>query len=433
MKYSIQAENLSKRYKIGKRVKYRMLRDTIQDTALELWQNLRSFSKNGSDQSKKSNNILWALKDVSFKIETGDSCGIIGSNGAGKSTLLKIIARVTIPSRGRVRIRGRVGSLLEVGTGFHPELTGRENIYLNGAILGMKKREIDHKFDEIVDFSEIEQFLDTPVKFYSSGMRMRLAFSVAAHLDPEILLVDEILAVGDTAFQNKSLNKMENVVREGRTVLFVSHNMASIRALCKSAIYIEHGEVKCIGDVETAIQTYLKTGASQRSAYVESAPDPNLGMQVLEAGILDAAGQPADRLPHDQPFSIHIKVANRTPEIRTTVAVHIHDSELNTVLTSFEFEQNEEVLVQRKLGVYVYKVDIPAPLLIPGSYRVSIEARRPGKRVYHSINHALPFEVFDNGSVFARVQGGWHGKMYVPLNWNCMDIQPLKDSRAEER
>jgi lipopolysaccharide transport system ATP-binding protein len=424
MAYSIQAENLSKRYKIGKPVRYRMLRDSLNETMQGLWQYVRSSPKNSST---KPDYALWALKDMSFKIESGDSCGIIGSNGAGKSTLLKIIARVTIPTSGRVRIKGRVGSLLEVGTGFHPELTGRENIYLNGAILGMRKREIDQKFDEIVDFSEIEQFLDTPVKFYSSGMRMRLAFSVAAHLDPEILLVDEILAVGDTAFQNKSLNKMENVVRQGRTVLFVSHNMASIRALCKSAIYIEHGEIQYTGDVETAINTYLKTGKNQQAAFVTSTPEPSLDMQILEAGIVDASEQLINHIPHDQPFFIHIKVAQRTPEIRTTVAVHIHDSELNTIISSYEFEQNETNLVNKKIGVFTYRVQVPAPLLIPGNYRISIEARKPGRRVFHTLNHICPFEIYDNGSVFARVNSSWNGKVHIPLSWDCIEALPLPE------
>jgi lipopolysaccharide transport system ATP-binding protein len=429
MEYSIQAENLSKRYKIGKPVRYRMLRDSVNETMQGLWQYFRSSQKNSST---KPDYALWALKDMSFKIESGDSCGIIGSNGAGKSTLLKIIARVTIPTSGRVRIKGRVGSLLEVGTGFHPELTGRENVYLNGAILGMRKREIDQKFDEIVDFSEIEQFLDTPVKFYSSGMRMRLAFSVAAHLDPEILLVDEILAVGDTAFQNKSLNKMENVVRQGRTVLFVSHNMASIRALCKSAIYIEHGEIQYTGDVETAINTYLKTGEIQQASYIRTKPDPALGMQILEAGIVDIDGQPINRLTHEQPFSIHVKVAYRTPEIRTTVAVHIQDSEQNTIISSYEFEQNETSLVDKQTGIFTYQVEVPAPLLIPGNYRISIEARRPGRRVYHTLSHVCPFEIYDSGSVFARVRGNWSGKVHIPLAWRCIEVLPLSESDERE-
>jgi lipopolysaccharide transport system ATP-binding protein len=425
MAYSIRVENLSKQYRIGKPVQYRMLRDSIQEMANDLWQNLSALTRNGSSPGEKPGNTLWALKDVSFQIEAGDSLGIIGSNGAGKSTLLKIIARVTIPTRGKVRIRGRVGSLLEVGTGFHPELTGRENIFLNGAILGMRKREIVRKFDEIVEFSEVEQFLDTPVKFYSSGMRMRLAFSVAAHLEPEILLVDEILAVGDAAFQNKSLNKMENVAREGRTVLFVSHNMASIRALCKTAIYIDHGQVKYIGGVETAIQAYLKTGARQQAAFAASRPDPALGMQVLEAAIIDAAGEPANRLPHDQPFTIQVKVAYRKPDLRATIAVHIHDAELNTLFSSYEYEQDEQLLVQRKLGVYLYRIQVPAPLLIPGDYRLSVEARRPGRQVFHGLAHVCPFEVYDNGSVFARVRGAWTGKAHAPFEWQRVDILPL--------
>jgi lipopolysaccharide transport system ATP-binding protein len=428
MMYSIQAENVRKKYRIGKRVRYKMLRDTIQETAQNIWQNVRTFPNKNTDRNANSDHVLWALKDISFKIEAGDSVGIIGSNGAGKSTLLKIIARVTIPTSGRVRLKGRVGSLLEVGTGFHPELTGRENIFLNGAILGMRKREIERKFDEIVDFSEIEQFLDTPVKFYSSGMRMRLAFSVAAHLDPEILLVDEILAVGDTAFQNKSLNKMENVVKQGRTVLFVSHNMASIRALCKSAMYVERGEIRCTGDVETAIQTYLKTGENQQATYVTSKPNPSITMQILEVGIVDASGQLINRIPHDQPFSIHVKVVHRVPELRRTVAVHIHDSELNTIISSYEFEQNEINLVNNKIGVFTYHVQVPSPLLIPGNYRLSIEARKPDKRIFHALSHVCPFEIYDNGSVFARVHGTWNGKVHVPLNWRCIETLPLSEN-----
>jgi lipopolysaccharide transport system ATP-binding protein len=431
MPYSIQAENLSKRYRIGRPVRYRMLRDSIQETAHQVWRSIRTFPTNGSNPSSKADYMIWALKDISFKIEAGDSVGVIGSNGAGKSTLLKVIARVTIPTSGRVRIKGRVGSLLEVGTGFHPELTGRENIFLNGAILGMRKREIERKFDEIVDFSEIEKFLDTPVKFYSSGMRMRLAFSVAAHLEPEILLVDEILAVGDTAFQNKSLNKMENVVKEGRTVLFVSHNMASIRALCKSGIYIEHGEVRYAGDVQTAVEIYLNTGENQSAAFVQSEPDPSIKIQLLQAGLVDASGQPNNRIAHDQPFAIRLKVAHRTHDMRSTIAVHILDSELNTVHSSFEYEQNEAVLAGKKPGIYEYDVHVPAPFLVPGNYRITVEARRVGKHVYHAFNHVCPFEIYDSGSVFSRVRGKWNGKVHLPLDWQCLNVQTSPETDAE--
>jgi lipopolysaccharide transport system ATP-binding protein len=257
----IRAERLSKLYRIGQREKFTTLRDVI---ALTFTAPFRRWFKNQNEivpnhQSSTSNNYIWALKDVSFEVKQGEVVGIIGRNGAGKSTLLKILARITEPTEGYAEVRGRVGSLLEVGTGFHPELTGRENIYLSGAVLGMKKREIDRKFDEIVAFAEMEKFIDTPVKYYSSGMYVRLAFAVAAHLDPEILLVDEVLAVGDAAFQKKCLGKMGDVAKEGRTVLFVSHNMAAIENLCTRAFLLDNGRIIYSGDTRSVIQTYLQT------------------------------------------------------------------------------------------------------------------------------------------------------------------------------
>ena len=268
--YAIRAEKLGKRYRIGqKQASYRMLRDVIGQSMRATW-NMLAHGRSRNDSSL----TLWALKDISFEVEQGESLGIIGSNGAGKSTILKILSRVTVPTVGRVRLRGRVGSLLEVGTGFHPELTGRENVYLNGAILGMTRAEIERKFDEIVAFSEIEKFLDTPVKFYSSGMRMRLAFSVAAHLEPEILLIDEVLAVGDQAFQKKSLNKMDDVVKQGRTVVFVSHNMGAVKSLCTRAIYMEQGQVKYSGEVDEVIETYLNSTENSQAVQLSFPPTP---------------------------------------------------------------------------------------------------------------------------------------------------------------
>ncbi|RME47458.1 MAG: ABC transporter ATP-binding protein, partial [Chloroflexi bacterium] len=249
---AIRVEHLSKRYRIGQLHRpHDTLRDSIADFGLRIadWLSRRANPKS-KIQNSKSDDTIWALRDVSFEVKRGEVVGIIGRNGAGKSTLLKILSRITEPTSGRAEIHGRVGSLLEVGTGFHPELTGRENIYLNGAILGMRKREIDRKFDEIVAFAEIEKFIDTPVKRYSSGMYVRLAFAVAAHLEPEILLVDEVLAVGDAAFQKKCLGKMGDVAKEGRTVLFVSHNMAAITSLCQRAIWLEEGKIKEDGSAE---------------------------------------------------------------------------------------------------------------------------------------------------------------------------------------
>jgi len=254
---AIRVEHLSKRYRIGRQEQpaYRTLRETLAEALLAPVRRVRG-ALNSSHPGRPGDNYIWALRDVSFEVRRGEVVGIIGRNGAGKTTLLKILSRITEPTEGYAEIYGRVGSLLEVGTGFHPELTGRENIYLSGAILGMKKAEIDRKFDEIVAFAEIEQFLDTPVKRYSSGMYVRLAFAVAAHLEPEILLVDEVLAVGDAAFQRKCLGKMGDVAREGRTVLFVSHNMAALSRLCRYGVVLENGRSAFNGNIDDAIGYY---------------------------------------------------------------------------------------------------------------------------------------------------------------------------------
>jgi lipopolysaccharide transport system ATP-binding protein len=257
---AIRVVGLGKLYKIGKLQRYDTLRDHLSDLVR------RRSKRNGNrlTQAADANPTeLWALRDVSFEVKRGEVVGIIGRNGAGKSTLLKVLSRITEPTEGYADIVGRVGSLLEVGTGFHPELTGRDNIYLNGSILGMKRAEIQKKFDQIVDFAEVEKFIDTPVKHYSSGMYVRLAFAVAAHLDPEILVVDEVLAVGDAAFQRKCLGKMGEVAREGRTVLFVSHNMAAMRRLCETGIYLVDGEVKSIGSIDKVANEYQVAAAAR--------------------------------------------------------------------------------------------------------------------------------------------------------------------------
>ena len=246
---AIRAEGLGKRYRIGSVERYRTLRDTLV-------QGLSRISLGGKKAARQHNEYIWAVKELSFTVKRGDVFGIIGRNGAGKSTLLKLLARITDPSVGRAEVRGRVGALIEIGTGFHPELTGRENIFLNGTILGMRKGEIVSKFDEIVDFSEIERFLDTPVKHYSNGMRVRLAFAVAAHLQPEILIVDEVLAVGDVAFQKKCLGKMNDIGREGRTVLLVSHNIVAVENLCNHGIVLDHGKLAFEGSAKEAARYY---------------------------------------------------------------------------------------------------------------------------------------------------------------------------------
>src|SRR5512143_2989275 len=264
MTTAVRVEHISKRYKIGAaqgKFRYGMLRDVLVDTVSAPVRFARSLARRSGDgRDAQGDNYIWALDDVSFDVEEGKVLGIVGRNGAGKSTLLKVLSRVTEPTKGTVMVRGRVGSLLEVGTGFHPELTGRENIYMNGAVLGMRRAEIERKFDEIVAFSEVEQFIDTPVKRYSSGMYLRLAFAVAAHLEPEILVVDEVLAVGDAEFQRKCLGKMNDVAQAGRTVLFVSHNMSAILRLTHESIVLEKGRLVLRAPTQEAVDFYLSSG-----------------------------------------------------------------------------------------------------------------------------------------------------------------------------
>lgn len=296
---AINVEQLGKQYRLGgKQAGYKTIRETLVNAAkapLTWFRNTR----------QATNNVFWALNDVSFQVNHGDAIGIIGRNGAGKSTLLKILSRITKPTRGHVELHGRVGSLLEVGTGFHPELSGRENIYLNGAILGMSRAEINRKFDEIVDFAEIEKFLDTPVKHYSSGMYVRLAFAVAAHLEPEILLVDEVLAVGDILFQNKCLRKMGDVASEGRTVLFVSHNMAAIESLCKQGLVLNAGHVEFIGTQTEAIAKYFEKFNEKKVSLRDYAHRPGNGtIRIVDVSFRDTSGRSIEVVQSGQTVDI---------------------------------------------------------------------------------------------------------------------------------
>ncbi len=280
---AIQVENLSKQYHIGAtQARYQTFREAAISIVASPIRRVGKLLRGQASGAAELDEIIWALKDVSFDVKHGEVVGIIGRNGAGKSTLLKILSRITEPTVGRARIRGRMGSLLEVGTGFHQELTGRENTYLNGAILGMKRSEIDRRFDEIIDFSGVEKFIDTPVKHYSSGMKVRLAFAVAAHLEPEILLVDEVLAVGDVAFQKKCLGKMEDVAAQGRTVLFVSHNMAAVSNLCQRAILLHDGRVSAEGSTESIIERYLANASDLTNIALAARTDrKGLGQIVI--------------------------------------------------------------------------------------------------------------------------------------------------------
>jgi lipopolysaccharide transport system ATP-binding protein len=299
---AIRVESLGKRYHVGRRKRSNSLRESLAHAVTAPWRRLLRLDKEGGNGA----DTFWALEDVSFEVRRGEVVGIVGRNGAGKSTLLKVLSRITEPSAGEVAITGRVGSLLEVGTGFHPELTGRENVFLNGAILGMARAEIARKFDEIVAFSEVERFIDTPVKHYSSGMYVRLAFAVAAHLEPEILIVDEVLAVGDAAFQKKCLGKMGDVSRAGRTVLFVSHNLGAVRGLCSRGLWFDSGRLARDGDVQTAITRYMDSIAE---CGFESIGKAGAGdrLQITSVVLKNSAGQPTTQLHAGEALTVEIR------------------------------------------------------------------------------------------------------------------------------
>jgi lipopolysaccharide transport system ATP-binding protein len=310
---AIRIRGLGKRYVIGAREEqHDTLRDRIAAAATRPF---RRLAPGGFAESS----TIWALKDITHEIHRGDVVGVVGGNGAGKSTLLKILSRITTPTEGEADIYGRVGSLLEVGTGFHPDLTGRENLFLNGAILGMRKAEIERKFAEIVRFAEIEEFIDTPVKHYSSGMYVRLGFAVAAHMEPEILIVDEVLAVGDVHFQRKCLGKLDDVARSGRTVLFVSHNMAAIQRLCTSAMLLHHGKLVRAGDVRSVVAAYL--GGEARGGFVASARTGDA--QILSADLEDVAGRPLDNPACTEPIVCRMRftLPHRSPSTKIGIGV----------------------------------------------------------------------------------------------------------------
>ena len=373
----IQVKHLSKRYQIGMDRTYKTFCETAVDTIKSPLKRLKSFSK--------QEETFWALKDINFEVYPGEVVGIIGRNGAGKTTLLKILSRITYPTEGEIFMRGRVGSLLEVGTGFHPELTGRENIFFNGVILGMTKSEIEDKFDEIVKFAEIEQFLDTPVKRYSSGMSVRLAFAVAAHLEPEILMVDEVLAVGDFEFQKKCLDKMKVVTREGRTVLFVSHNMGAIRNLCQKCIWLEEGKISAILPAAEAVQSYLLSGTSH-SAEVVLEPKSNLKAQFIRIRLLTPRGEVADQHAIEEPIQVELTVLSRE-RIRGLYCT-LSLQTLDGISVLFAEEHDTDLTEQLgQVGTHTFVAVIPGKILAPNEFilNVAINTRLPQRQL-----HQLP-------------------------------------------
>jgi lipopolysaccharide transport system ATP-binding protein len=415
----IKVENLSKRYRIGARESYKTFRETLIDAAKAPFKQLLHIFNLTSDLRPPTSDLIWALKDVSFEVKQGEVLGIIGRNGAGKSTLLKILSKITEPTEGRVELRGRVGSLLEVGTGFHPELTGHENIYLYGAILGMDRWEVTRKFDEIVAFAELEKFIDTPVKKYSSGMYMRLAFAVAAHLEPEILLVDEVLAVGDTEFQKKCLGKMGDVSKEGRTVLFVSHNMAAILNLCQTAISLKKGCLVESGDANQIVDHYLDQETRLTGETVIPANEGGLSDDFLfrHVRVLKPGNGPTAQIPLTTGFELEIEYQVHHPIRGSNVAFHVYNNQGICVFSSTDVDGQMSVEAVRKPGRYVTHCHVPPQFLRPGGYQIGISASIPNVRVLADLPSLISIHVIDTGSAESRIAQGRQGVVAPVLNW----------------
>lgn len=417
----ISVEHLSKSYRLGQ-----INTGTFSYDLQLWWARMRGkpnpFWRIGdTDHGNRAGETLWALKDVSFRVEQGEVLGIIGRNGAGKSTLLKILSRVTAPTSGRIRVKGRIASLLEVGTGFHPELTGRENIYLNGAILGMKRDEITRKFDEIVDFAEIEKFIDTPVKRYSSGMYVRLAFAVAAHLEPEVLVIDEVLAVGDVAFQRKCLGKMNEVAGEGRTVLFVSHNMAAIQSLCHSCLWIDQGVIRDSGISSEIVQEYYDATISGNSSKKSLSDIPRRkdlsGFEFLSYKLLDVAGNEIDFARFCDALIIRIHGFAEKNIFGAVLAVNWFDE--NGYLLN---RANTRSIAMDDLDLRQGDVDIDLEFrelaLMPNLYRVSVALQDGDHGYYDWLDQAIEVNVRENPNHPVHfIFGQSNGTAWIPVTF----------------
>jgi lipopolysaccharide transport system ATP-binding protein len=419
---TIRVAGLSKQYQIGKeQKKYKTLRDSLVATTVKPFQAIRSLWKNSPDRGTDKLPFM-ALKDVSFDVKQGEVVGIIGRNGAGKSTLLKILSRITDPSKGYAEIRGRVGSLLEVGTGFHPELTGRENVYLNGAILGMRRAEIERQFDAIVSFAEVEKFIDTPVKHYSSGMYLRLAFSVAAHLEPEILLVDEVLAVGDLAFQKKCLGKMEDVAAQGRTVLFVSHNLGAIKEMCQTCVVLDGGRVAFHGSAAQALVHYSRS--------LLSISDDN-GMNGSSAWGRICINNQTDGIltPTNNDTAITVEASlNLTNDLdKMRLYCLLDDSNGNGVIHNF-MDFSKPKFGRINAGVYTVNIEIPPLWLMPDAYTLYFKllGRTTSGKDERCISERAILNVEDRTG---RSVGKIRAVMIPPIDWSLSEASLTKKAK----
>ncbi|MBK6482102.1 MAG: ABC transporter ATP-binding protein [Chitinophagaceae bacterium] len=400
MENAITVTGLSKKYQLG-----RKRSGSFRETMSERFSGL--FTKESNEAGLAAE--FWALKEVSFEVKPGEVVGIIGKNGAGKSTLLKILSRITAPTKGRVEITGRVSSLLEVGTGFHPELTGRENIYMNGAILGMKRNEIKSKFDEIVAFSGIGQFIDTPVKRYSSGMYVRLAFAVAAHLEPEILIIDEVLAVGDAEFQKKCLGKMKDVSeQEGRTVLFVSHNMAAISSMCNTGLLLSKGEIEFKGNTQDMISRYLEQIIQMPST---SSTVKKSGLTFIRINTVNEIGEQRTQFGFSEPISVKMDFSNLTDKQAVNIGLAIRDATGKKLFTT--------VFLKEHLfkGDHFVQVRIPAKTLLQGHYTADI-ALFDNYEAYDYLEHRISLIITDADSSLRNYKAEEIGSIHIPCEWN---------------
>ena len=428
--FALRVEGLTKSFRLGHRLTYHRFSELIENVAKNLVSLPRRLLSPAEESPSTAPDRFLALEDVSFEVQRGEVLGFIGRNGAGKSTLLKLLSRITYPTRGRMEIRGRVGSLLEVGTGFHPELTGRENIFLNGAVLGMTRVEIRKKFDEIVAFSEVERFLDTAVKYYSSGMYVRLAFAVAAHLEPEILIVDEVLAVGDAAFQQKCLGKMGSASRQGKTVLIVSHSLPVITNLCKRAILLEKGRMTACGPPADVVRQYLANVRSASGEVVWTSPDTAPGNEMVRlhaVRIIQSAteGATAD-VDISKDISIQISYWNLVPDQQLYTALWLKDSNGTFVLATSNVKAISSTDdpwygTPQPVGLFESTCTIPGNFLNEGRYTISAIVGRVPQKTTILEESILTFDVHDTGAMREEYFGNWTGPVIRPrLPWNTV-------------
>lgn len=407
MKPIIESYSLGKKFRVANTERYHALRDALADSISSLGRH-----------SKNADNYFWALQDIDLTVHQGERAAIIGNNGAGKSTLLKILSKITPPSVGRAKIHGRLASLLEVGTGFHPELTGRENIYFNGSVLGLKKAEIKRQFDAIVDFSGVSAFLDMPLKKYSTGMELRLAFAVAAHLEPEVLLIDEVLAVGDLEFQKKCIDKMNEVSRSnGKTILFVSHNLSAVKQLCTKAFLLHNGRISKEGKADDIVNMYVQQSLSTLSSAYQARPGSPEGKAVFFNSVFssDSAGNASASYRLSDPIAIHIEIANPAQYRSFTLGIAVNDSAQRRIITD-----SYEINCDPGKATVELESRLPAGLLTPGTFTIDLSLEKKGSEMMELRKNVIRFDIIKSGTKFESLNYDY-GVINASLTWKVKE------------